>query len=202
MNRRRGKYSCGALRTETWLLTPIDAAAFLRVSLIDRVLDIELIFCGNLIGTQPLGEVCFATATPAVIRSKAYDKRCRDWVLLILPKYRSDSARADMASSSSFGFGIWYAAFSKIHRNSISWSTSEIERARLADAVVRLLKIIRRTSKMDSVRSRPDRRSISSTVNDRCLFESSCISLRIDLMSPRSRSSMSLRASSLAFTAS
>jgi len=32
---------------------------------------IELIFCGNLIGTQPLGEVCFATATPAVIRSRA-----------------------------------------------------------------------------------------------------------------------------------
>src|SRR5207247_10837788 len=107
--------SCGARRTDTWLLSPIDAAAFFRTSLIARVLDIELIFCGNLIGTHPLGEVCFATATPAVIRSKAYDKRCQDWVFLIRPKYRSASARADMASCSSFGFGIWYGAFSKIH---------------------------------------------------------------------------------------
>src|SRR6266566_245586 len=106
MKRRRGKESCWAVRTVTWLLTPIDVAAFLRVSLIDRVLDIELIFCGNLIATQPLGEVCFAIATPAVIRSRAYDKRCQDWVFLIRPKYRSDSARADIASSSSFGFGI------------------------------------------------------------------------------------------------
>src|SRR5712664_70025 len=107
MDRRRGKEICWARRTDTWLLTPIDAAAFFRVSLIDRVLDIELIFCGNLIGTQPLGEVCLAIATPAVMRSKAYDKRCQDWVVLIRPKYRSLSAKADMASSSSRGFGIW-----------------------------------------------------------------------------------------------
>src|SRR6266571_2884964 len=101
-----GKYSCWARRTDTWLLTPIDSAAFFRVSLMARVRDIELIFCGNLIGTQPLRGVCFAIATPAVIRSRAYDRRCQDWVFLIRPKYRSDSARADMASSSSFGFGI------------------------------------------------------------------------------------------------
>src|SRR5438876_11773650 len=106
MNRRRGKYSCGALRTDTWLFTPIDAAPFLRVSLIDRVRDIELIFCGNLIGTQPLRDVCFAIATPAVIRSRAYDRRGQHWVFLIRPKYSPDSARPDIASSSSFGFGI------------------------------------------------------------------------------------------------
>src|SRR2546427_3988893 len=106
MNGRRGKHSRWARRTDTSILPPIDAAALFRISLIDRVRDIELIFCGNLIGTHPLGDVCFATATPAVIRSRAYDKRCQDWVLRIRPKYRSASARTNMASSSSFGFGI------------------------------------------------------------------------------------------------
>src|SRR2546428_13186146 len=98
-----------------WDLDPIKAPTPFRSSLVPRLRDIELIRCGNFIDTHPPGLVSFATATPAVMRSRAYDNRCHDCVFLIRAKYRSASESADMAASSSRGLGIWLGVFSSIH---------------------------------------------------------------------------------------
>src|SRR5919108_556188 len=79
---------------------------------------------------------------------------------------------------------------------------SGIDRALLAEATVRLLKIIRKTSNTDSVRSRPDSHSTSLIVSDLLALDNSWISLRIDLTSPRSLSMTNLRTSSVVLTPS
>src|SRR4029077_9980001 len=98
-----------------WDLDPIKAPTPFRSSLVPRLRDMELMRCGNFIDTHPPGLVSFATATPAVMRSRAYDNRCHDCVFLILAKYKSASERADMALCSSWRLGIWPGVFSRIH---------------------------------------------------------------------------------------